>query len=74
MLIDLNASDGSIGSALLFTYTPAALEATRQMVLSLGESLKGQLLAPFDLDRLLAQRLRLIGHDVSEQLEFVPST
>ncbi|RZL86616.1 MAG: mandelate racemase [Variovorax sp.] len=61
VLIDLQASDGSIGRALLFTYTPAALEATRQIALSLGEGLKGQPLAPFELDRLLAQRLRLLG-------------
>lgn len=61
VLIDLHASNGSIGRAYLFTYTPVALEATRQMVLALGEVLKGQPLAPFDLDRLLAQRLRLLG-------------
>ncbi|MGO4392482.1 enolase C-terminal domain-like protein [Variovorax sp. M-6] len=61
VLIDLHASDGTVGRAYLFTYTPLALEATRQMVLALGEALKGQPLAPFDLDRLLAQRLRLLG-------------
>ncbi|MDM0018272.1 enolase C-terminal domain-like protein [Variovorax saccharolyticus] len=61
VLIDLHASDGSVGRAYLFTYTPMALEATRQMVLALGEALKGQPLAPLDLDRLLAQRLRLLG-------------
>jgi mandelate racemase len=61
VLIDLHASDGSIGRAYLFTYTPLALETMRQMVRALGEVLKGQPLAPFDLDRLLAQRLRLLG-------------
>ena len=61
VLIDLHASDGTVGRAYLFTYTPLALEATRQMVLALGEALKGQPVAPFDLDRLLAQRLRLLG-------------
>ncbi|MDM0109731.1 enolase C-terminal domain-like protein [Variovorax sp. J22R24] len=61
VLIDLQASDGSVGHATLFTYTPAALEATRQMVVSLGEGLNGQPLAPFEIDRLLSQRLRLLG-------------
>ena len=68
VLIDLHAGDGTVGRAYLFTYTPLALEATRQMVLALGEALKGQPVAPFDLDRLLSQRLRLLGRSGIAQM------
>ncbi|KQW64936.1 enolase C-terminal domain-like protein [Variovorax sp. Root411] len=61
VLVDLYASDGTVGRAYVFTYTPLALRATRRMLLTLGGALKGQPLAPFDLDQLLAQRLRLLG-------------
>ncbi|WP_342132655.1 enolase C-terminal domain-like protein [Hydrogenophaga sp. OTU3427] len=61
VLIDLSTSSGVVGRSYLFTYTPAALEATRQMVLSLGKLIEGKPLAPFDLDTLFSQRLRLLG-------------
>jgi mandelate racemase len=61
VLIDLYASDGTVGRAYVFTYTPLALRATRRMLLTLGGALAGQPLAPFDLDQTLAQRLRLLG-------------
>ena len=38
-----------------------ALEATRQMVLTLGHAIENRPAAPFDLDHYLAQRLRLLG-------------
>ncbi|SEK12249.1 mandelate racemase [Variovorax sp. OK605] len=61
VLVDLYASDGTVGRAYVFTYTPLALRATRRMLLTLGGALAGQPLAPFDLDQTLAQRLRLLG-------------
>lgn len=61
VLIDLQTSSGVVGRAYLFTYTPLALAATQQMVLALGDALKGQPLSPFDIDHLLAQRMRLLG-------------
>ena len=61
VLIDLHTSSGVVGRAYLFAYTPLALEATRQMVLTLGAVLVGQPVAPVDLDALLARRLRLLG-------------
>lgn len=61
VLIDLHTNAGTVGRAYVFTYTPMALEATRQMVLAMGEALRGRPLAPFDLDQFLAQRLRLLG-------------
>ena len=61
VLIDLTASDGTVGRSYVFTYTPLALEATRQMVIALGQAITRQPLAPFDLDRFFAQRMRLLG-------------
>lgn len=61
VLIDLSTSTGATGRAYVFTYTPLALEATRQMVLSLGALIQDRPLAPHDIDQLFAQRLRLLG-------------
>lgn len=61
VLIDLYLSNGIVGHAYVFTYTPLALESTRVLVQSLGTVLCGQALAPYAFDRLLAARLRLIG-------------
>lgn len=61
VLIDLYTNQGAVGRAYVFTYTPLALRATRRMLLTLGGVLKGQSLAPIDLDQLIGQRLRLLG-------------
>ena len=61
VLIDLHTDAGVVGRSYLFTYTPLALEATRQLVLSVEPLLKGLPLAPFDIDQLFSQRLRLLG-------------
>lgn len=61
VLIDLFTTSGVIGRSYVFTYTPAALESTRQMVLALSKLIEGMPLAPFELDSLFSQRLRLLG-------------
>lgn len=61
VLIDLQTSTGAVGRAYVFTYTPMALEATRQMVLSLGNAIQGKPLSPIDIDQLFSQKLRLLG-------------
>lgn len=61
VLIDLHTDQGAVGRAYVFTYTPLALEATRRMILSLGELWVGQFVAPVELERRLAARLRLLG-------------
>lgn len=61
VLIDIDTSENVQGSAYLFTYTPAALKATAQMVADLEPLLVGQALAPYNLDQLLQSRFRLIG-------------
>lgn len=61
VLIDITTSSGITGHSYLFTYTPLALRATRELVQSLGDVLVGQRPAPFDLDAMLSRRLRLVG-------------
>lgn len=61
VLIDIDTSENVQGSAYLFTYTPAALKATAQMVADLEPLLVGEALAPYNLDQLLQSRFRLIG-------------
>ena len=61
VLIDLQTNTGVVGRSYLFTYTPLALQATRQMVLALSGIVKGKSVAPFELDRLFRSRLRLLG-------------
>ncbi|WP_309550559.1 enolase C-terminal domain-like protein [Rhizobium rhizogenes] len=61
VLIDITTSNGVVGHAYLFTYTPMALRAMRELVQALGNALVGQPLAPVQLDALLSQRLRLLG-------------
>jgi len=60
VLIDLQVGEVT-GHAYVFTYTPLALASTRAMVQALGEAIRGQPAAPFDIDRHLASRLRLLG-------------
>lgn len=61
VLIDLTTRAGVVGRSYVFTYTPLALEATRQMVLALGQLVEGLPLAPFELDQLFTRRLKLLG-------------
>ena len=61
VLIDLDTDAGVTGRSYVFTYTPLALPATLEMVRSLGRAIEGECVAPADIDRLLAGRLRLLG-------------
>jgi mandelate racemase len=61
VLIDITTDAGVVGRSYLFTYTPLALEATRQMVVALGRSIEGHALSPFDVEQQFAQRFRLLG-------------
>jgi len=61
VFIDITASDGSVGHALLFTYTPVALIPTAAMVDNMRPLLEGQVLAPKSLAADLAARFKLLG-------------
>lgn len=61
VLIDLDTDRGIVGRSYVFTYTPMALAATRELVASFGNALIGQAAVPFEIDRWFSQRLRLLG-------------
>ncbi|WP_341892762.1 enolase C-terminal domain-like protein [Variovorax sp. YR752] len=60
-LIDLHTEQDVTGSTYLFCYTPLALQPVLQMLANLEPLLKGQPLAPLDLDRQLQRQFRLLG-------------
>lgn len=62
VLIDLHCSGGLVGHAIVFTYTPAALKPTADLVLGLQTLIVGQALAPRQLMDGLLAKTRLIGH------------
>ena len=61
VLTDIVCDDGSIGHSLLFTYTPAALKPTAELVRNLEPLIADQPAAPLDIEQLLARRFRLLG-------------
>src|SRR5712691_9924682 len=61
LLIDLATDEGVVGRSYLFGYHPFTLSPLRDLVLSLGEALKGDALAPVELDRKLRARMTLFG-------------
>ncbi|HSD28434.1 MAG TPA: enolase C-terminal domain-like protein [Vicinamibacteria bacterium] len=61
VLIDLHTEEGPVGRAYLFAYQPFALRPLRDLVIGLGETVKGQPIAPVELDRALRRRLALFG-------------
>lgn len=62
VLIDLLTDANVTGHAYVFTYTPLALKPVQRMIDELGAVVNGLPLAPFDIDRTLNARFRLLGH------------
>jgi mandelate racemase len=61
LLIDLATEEGVVGRSYLFGYQPFTLAPLRDLVLALGEAVKGDLVAPVELDRKLRARMTLFG-------------
>ncbi len=61
VLVDIELEDGTTGHAIVFTYTPSALEPTAQLVRNLEPLVVGEPLAPAALADRLAGRFRLLG-------------
>jgi mandelate racemase len=61
VLVDLHTAEGPVGRAYLFAYQPFALLPLRDLVLGLGDTVKGSPVTPVDLDRALRARLTLFG-------------
>jgi mandelate racemase len=61
ILTDVACDDGSVGHSIVFTYTPAALKATADLVSNFGAWFVGETSAPLEIEGRIARRLRLIG-------------
>ena len=60
-LIDLVTEQGVTGHAYLFCYTPLALKPVVQLLQNLSEFLKGDAVAPLEIDLKLQRTFRLLG-------------
>ena len=60
-LIDLVTEQGVSGRSYLFCYTPLALKPVVQLLHNLSEFLKGDAVAPLEIDQKLQRTFRLLG-------------
>ena len=61
VLTDVVTDTGISGHSMVFTYTPAALRPTAELIVNCGALVKGEVLAPADIEQKLAKRFRLLG-------------
>ena len=61
VLTDVATEDGVVGHSVVFTYVPAALKPTADLVRNLEPLIAGEPLAPAELEQKLARRFRLLG-------------
>jgi mandelate racemase len=61
VLTDVVTDSGISGHSIVFTYTPAVLGPTADLIRNLEPLIKGDPLAPADIEQKLARRLRLLG-------------
>jgi mandelate racemase len=61
VLTDVLMDDGTVGHSIVFTYTPAALKPTADLIRNLEELIRGDELAPLAVEQKLATRFRLLG-------------
>lgn len=61
VLTDVFTDAGVIGHSLVFTYTPAALKPTAELIQNIAPLMQGDMLAPVEVEQKLAKRFRLLG-------------
>jgi mandelate racemase len=61
VLTDVSGDDGVVGHSVVFTYTTAALTPTADLIRNIGESLRGEPLAPVAIAQKLSGRFQLLG-------------
>jgi mandelate racemase len=61
VLTDVLTEDGASGHSVVFTYTPAALKPTANLIRNLESMVTGEPLAPAEIEQRLARRFRLLG-------------
>lgn len=61
VLTDAVFDDGIVGHSIVFAYTPLALKPVAELVRNLEALVKGEPLAPAEIEQKLAKRFRLLG-------------
>jgi mandelate racemase len=61
ILTDAVIDDGTVGHSILFTYTVAALGPTAELIRNCEALIKGDELAPVEVERKLSGKFRLLG-------------
>jgi|SRR5579883_683257 len=61
ILTDAITEDGVVGHSILFTYTPVALGPTVDLIRNCEPLIKGDPIAPLEVERKLTGRFRLLG-------------
>src|SRR5439155_5950356 len=61
VLTDVLTDTGISGHSMVFTYTAAALKPTAELIRNLEALVKGEALAPAEIEQKLAKRFRLLG-------------
>ncbi len=61
MLIDLTTEEGAVGHAYLFCYTSLVLKPVAELIANLAPLIKGDPVAPLDINQKLQRQFRLLG-------------
>lgn len=61
VLMDVTTDSGITGHSMVFTYTPAALKPTAELIQNIEPMVKGETLAPSEIEQKLSKRFRLLG-------------
>ena len=61
VLTDILTDTGISGHSIVFTYTPAALKPTAELIQNFETLVQGDVLAPAEVEQKLAKRFRLLG-------------
>ena len=61
VLTDIITDTGIVGHSIVFTYTAAALKPTADLIRNFEDLVKGDVLAPAEVEQELAKRFRLLG-------------
>ena len=72
VLTDVITDTGISGHSIVFTYTPAALNPTAELIQNCEALVKGDVLAPAEIEQKLAKRFRLLGTPLTVILETTP--
>jgi len=61
VLTDITTDGGAVGHSIVFTYTPAALAPVAELIKNIEPLIKGDAVAPIEIEQKLAKRFRLLG-------------